>query len=174
MKYRSTLKFRVSLLVLFLCFFSSYNILAQENGIYELDNQITNNQKNDKTKKDNRANFYDLALNMHPTHYRKDKKLKEVYGNGFAKKITFEDLISAKFINEDLSTDYSNVELITIKLLNVSDLNNTIDLTNQNQKLKKLKYVFIKCNFDCNNEQIKKFIKVNPNIRVFYKTDKAS
>jgi hypothetical protein len=174
MKYRSTLKFRVSLLVLFLCFFSSYNILAQENGIYELDSQITNNQKNDKTKKDNRANFYDLAFNMHPTHYRKDKKLKQVYGNGVAKKLTFEDLISAKFINEDLSTNYTDVELITIKLLNVSDLNNTIDLTNQNQKLKKLKYVFIKCNFDCNNEQIKKFIKVNPNIRVFYKTDKAS
>jgi hypothetical protein len=37
----------------------------------------------------------------------------------FAKKLTFEDLISAKFINEDLSTNYTDVELITIKVLNV-------------------------------------------------------
>lgn len=171
MKYRSTLTFRVSLLVLFICLFYSHNILAQENGIYELDNQITNKQKN---KKDDRANFYDLAFNMHNTHYRQNKKLKQVYGNGVAKKLTLEDLNSAKFLNEGLSTNYNDVELITINLLNETDLNDNVDLTTQNQELKKLKYVFIKCNFDCNNEQIKKFIKVNPNIRVFYKIEKAS
>lgn len=174
MKNSSTLNFRLSLLALFICLFTSHNVISQENDIYELDLGVTNVQYKEKNGKSDRAIFNDLAFNMHTTHYIQNQKLKKLYGKGVVKKLTLEDINSTKFINEDLELNYNDVELITICLLNANDLNDHVDLLDKNQELNKLKYVFIKCNFDCNNEQIKKFIKVDSNVRVFYKIEKAS
>lgn len=173
MKNNSTLNFRLSLLVLFIYFFSSNNVLSQENNIYELESHNTSGKSKTKKEITNRAPFYDLAFNMHTTHYLQNKKVKQTYGDGYPVKITLEDINSFEIINSD-SIDYNEVELITIHLLNTNDLNNKIDLSQGNEPFKKLKYVFIKCHFDCNSEQIEKFIKVNADTRVFYKIEKAS
>ena len=53
-------------------------------------------------------------------------------------------------------------------------MNSSIDLTESNEQLQNLKYVFIRCDFNCTDQQINKFIKVNSDARVFFTTEKGS
>ena len=58
-------------------------------------------------------------------------------------------------------------------LNNSNDVNDSIDLSGS-MELKKLKYVFIKCNFKCSEDQIKKFVKTNSGTRIFYSSQDPS
>ncbi|WP_339916705.1 hypothetical protein [Yeosuana marina] len=149
---------------------------AQEKGIYEVSNNSTlnkvNNQKNQQSTSNNRDNFYDLAFKMYPTHYFEKGTLKSVYKSSDPVKLTFEDSESLKSLNKSNSKN-NQVELITIILNSSNDLSNSIDLTS-NTDLNKLKYVFVKCNFNCSENQIQKFIKTNAEIRIFYSSQNPS
>lgn len=109
---------------------------------------------------------------MHPTHYFENSSLKSVYKSGDPVKLTFEDAQSFKLLKNPNSKN-NQVELITIMLNSSKDLSNSIDLT-KNTDLKKLKYIFIKCNFKCSKDQIQKFIKTNSEIRIFYSLQNPS
>ncbi|WP_188653716.1 hypothetical protein [Yeosuana aromativorans] len=152
-----------------LSLFFGNNLMAQENGIYE----VTQKGKSDKeygkgaNKMNNdRTEFYNLAFNLHPTYYFENNFLKTSYDSGNLSKLTFEDAKSSNIVkNED--PKYDQVELITIALENISDLKNSIDLS-KDKNLKKLKYVYIKCYFNCSEDDIKKFIQTDKNVRIFY------
>lgn len=174
MKNNSPLNIPSSLIILSILFFISGNLFSQENNIYEIKNQTINKQSTSKQEKaNNRVAFYDLTFKMHPTYYFQNKKLKNKYGKGIPVKLTFRDLKSVEnlYVEEQ---DYSEVKLITIDLLNINDLNSIIDLTQNNQHFQNLEYVFIRCYFNCTDQQINKFIKVNSDVRVFFTTEKGS
>ncbi|MGC1205064.1 MAG: hypothetical protein WA839_09280 [Flavobacteriaceae bacterium] len=161
----------VALLVLF---FVSGNIFSQENNIYEIENQTVGKQPKLKNENiNNRDVFYDLTFKMYSTYYFQNKELKYVYGKGIPVKLTFRDLESVESLYDD-KQNYSEVQLITIDLLSPNDLNSSIDLTESNEQLQNLKYVFIRCDFNCTDQQINKFIKVNSDARVFFTTEKGS
>jgi hypothetical protein len=174
MKHNSTLNIYLSLIVLSVLFFIPSNIFSQDYNIREFENQTANKQTTLKQNKtNNRDAFYDLTFKMHPTYYFQNNELKNKYGKGVPLKLTFRDLKSVENLYDN-TLNYSQVQLITIDLLNINDLNNIIDLTINNQPFQNLKYIFLRCNFNCNEQQINKFIKVNSDIRVFFTTEKGS
>lgn len=155
-------------------FFVSGNIFSQENNIYELENQTSDKQPTLKNENiNNREAFYDLTFKMYSTYYFQDNELKSKYGKGVPVKLTFRDLKSVESLYDE-KQNYSEVQLITIDLLRPNDLNSSIDLTVSNQQLQNLKYVFIRCDFNCTDQQINKFIKVNSDVRVFFTTERGS
>ena len=155
---------------------SIYECNAQENGIYELNNS---NQfyrvSAAKSKGTNtRAEFYNLSQKLHPTVYLGENRLKNKYGDGNIVKVNIDDISSLNLVTQD-RLNYNNVELITITLKSLSDLYDPISLPSENG-LTELKYLYIKCLFECSNEQIKGFVKniSNSKIRVFYTSEKPS
>ena len=64
-------------------------------------------------------------------------------------------------------------EIITIKVKDLNELRNNIDLTTLTA-LNNLKYVFIKCAFKCESKDIETFIIAHSNIRVFYNAENPS
>ncbi len=173
MKNKPALTFYSFLLVCIVSILSIENATAQENGIFELTNDDELSKvKVKKYKEKNRGKFYNLTQKLHTTAYISNNTLNKVYGEEEIKKITFGDSKSFGLLNDK---KYDKVELITIKVDKVIDLNNNLDLT-ANDKLPSLKYIFVKCNFKCNKQQIKKFVKANKNsnIRIFYRTESSS
>lgn len=173
MKNKPALTFYTFLLACLVSILSIGNATAQENGIFELtDDDDLSKVKIKKYKEKNRGKFYNLTQKLHTTAYISNNNVNKVYGEGAVKKITFKDSKSFGLLNDN---KYDNVELITIKVNNISDLNNKLDLT-ANNNLGSLKYIFIRCSFKCKKQQIKKFIKANrnSNIRIFYRTETPS
>lgn len=130
--------------------------LTQENNIYELTQNISNE----------RDSFYDLIYNLYPTVYAENGAITKVYGENEIKKITLRDSKSFGIL-DDKTFNYKNVELITIILNSFNELNTRLNLSNKNG-FDKLKFVFIKCHFDFQKEDIEKFIMPKEGIRVFY------
>jgi len=151
---------------LFICFFILLNVnktFAQKQNIYE----ITDDSFSSKNISNNREEFYNLSQKLHPTLYFEKSKLKKEYGIGAPIKVTLEDVDSYVVLNQN-NSKYSSIELITINLKTIADLNKTIDLSN-NTQFSKLKYIYIKCFFNCDEQQVEKFIqKPNNEIRIFY------
>ena len=173
MKNKSALTFYTFLFVCFLTLLTIGKASAQEHGIFELTNDDELSKvKIKKYKENSRGKFYKLSQNLHTTAYISNNTVKKIYGKGDIKKITFNDSKSFGLLN---NKKYGSVELITIKVDKASDLVNKLDLTTNNE-LSSLKYIFIRCNFKCKKQQIKKFIKAksNSNIRVFYRTETPS
>ena len=180
MKNKSNKTLRTFIAIFIITIISFSSIYSQENGIYEINygvsssksNATLNNdfssQKKSTTVKINRDGFYELANKIHPTVYLEDNSIANTYGLGKITKLTLEDTKSYGLLDK-----YNDVELITIKIKNLNDLNNILDLTKK-ASMPNLKYIFIKSDFECTNQQIQDFLKTVPNIRVFYKTDKPS
>lgn len=168
MKNKSALTFYTFLIVCFISILSIGKVSAQENGIYELNNKTFSKSK--VSSSNDRVEFYNLSQNLHSTAYINNNAVSKIYGEGKIQRITLGDSKSFSLLNK---ADYDNVELITITLNSVNDLNNTLDLTS-NKNLGKLKYIFIKCYFKCTASQIEKFIISNSNLRIFYKTETPS
>jgi len=166
MKNKSALSIYTFLLVCFTFMLTVEKASAQENGIYELANNNTLSKTTVK-KPSNRDEFYKLAQNLHTTVYINNNAISKTYGEGKVQKIILKDSKSFNLLN---SSNYNNVELITVTLKKASDLNNKLNLS-ANKNFGKLKYVFIKCYFKCTANQIEKFITSNSNIRIFYSTE---
>ena len=173
MKKNTTLSLKIFLLIFSASLFFSNNLIAQEEGIYEITNNDTfkNVTKSKGISNTDREGFYELAFKMHPTHYFKNSSLKSIYNTSDPVKLTFEDTKSFNLLKNNAKLN--EVELITIMLNNSNDLNDSIDLIG-NIELNKLKYVLIKCDFKCSETQIKTFIKANSKIRIFYSTQDPS
>ncbi len=173
MKNKPALTFYTFLLACIVSILSIGNATAQENDIFELtDDEDLSKVKIKKYKEKNRGKFYNLTQKLHTTVYISNNNVNKVYGEGAIKKITFGDSKSFGLLS---NKKYDKVELITINIDKISDLNNKLDLTIDN-KLTSLKYIFIRCDFKCTKQQIKKFVKANrnSNIRIFYKTESSS
>lgn len=158
-------------LILTCCFSlaSINNVIAQENGIYELteDNQLSKQITNKKGNTKDRKDFYNFSQKIHSTLYYENSKLKKKHGKGSPLKLTLEDANSFNSLNK-IDSKYKEVRLITITLNNQSDLNKTFDLSII-KGFPKLKYIYIKCIFNCDSKQIKKLIKKsNHKVRIFY------
>ncbi|WP_136480997.1 hypothetical protein [Cognatitamlana onchidii] len=157
MKNKLTFKTSVVFLIFSISLLSSNLINSQDRNIFELTTQSNNRDRSD---------FYDLAFNLKPTAYFKDNAFRNQYGEGSILKITFEDTNSFDALANNQG-NYDSAELIIIKVNNLSELNQTVDLMSLTS-LNKLKYIFIKCFFKTNKQQVENFISANPNIRVFY------
>jgi len=173
MKKNTTLSLYIFLLIFFTTLFFGNPLIAQEEGIYEITNNDTfkNDAKSKGNSNSDRGSFNELAFKMHPTHYFKNSSLKSVYNTSDPVKLTFEDTKSFHLLKNN--SKLNEVELITIMLNSSNDLNDSIDLSGS-MELKKLKYVFIKCNFKCTEDQIKKFVKTNSGTRIFYSSQDPS
>ncbi|MFD0988594.1 hypothetical protein ACFQ1R_00670 [Mariniflexile jejuense] len=170
MKNKLTIPFYSLLLSLCITLISSGKLCAQENGIYEIENNNSLSKETaKKSKGNNREDFYNLAYKLHPTSYAENKSIKKVNNSAKVSKLTFNDSNSFNVINQT-NSNFNDVELITIKLNSVADLNNKLDLTDANG-FNNLKYVYIKCSFKCTETQIKQFINSDSNVRVFYKIE---
>jgi len=149
--------------------FSFSALVAQENGFYEL--KISEGSSQDRDA------FYDLAFNLRPTASIENSSIKIGGNSGYSNlpilKLTFHDTKSFSILNQS-NAQFNDVELMSIKILTVGDLNNRLDLVDVGN-LNQLKYIYIECYFECTESQIKEFITYdNPNIRVFYKVSKPS
>lgn len=170
MKNKSALTIYTLLFVCFVYLISIEKVSAQEHGIFELTSDAVFSKVITKeNKKKNRDHFYNLAQKLHATAYISNNAVNNIYGKNEIKRLTFSDTKSFGLLNKK---NFNEIELITVTLKKVSDLNSVLDLAN-NKKLSKLKYIFVKCNFKCTKQQIKNFVKINLNskIRIFYKTE---
>ena len=166
MRNKCTFSFRIFLFVLLISLGSVTESFAQEFGIYEISSSNTAKANNKNGKVENRDRFYDLALNLQPTHYIENNNLKTVYGSGDPVNMTFEDSRSFGWLNSKGSKKGS-VELLMIHLDTANDLQNSLDISDD-KDFKNLKYVFIKCRFNCSQNDIEQFIKVDSKVRIFY------
>lgn len=171
MKTTSSL-LKISLRLFFIFgFLIPFNTYGQERGVFELEtkkNEVSakNNSKRLDTKND-RKQFYNLAFKLHPTIYL-DNNSKNTVNRPLklhASNLQYLSKIKQLEINK-------SIELITITVTSENELNSKLDFSILN-KLKSLKYVYIKLMFNCNIESIKKFIgkNLNSKIRVFYKNE---
>ncbi|WP_299554298.1 hypothetical protein [Seonamhaeicola sp.] len=177
MKNKTSIKNYSICLVFFISFFS-FSALAQENGIFELkqnarpsassktNSLVVSISKDSKSTIDARAEFNTLVYKLHPTVYVKNGIVKKTYGEGPIIKLTLEDVNSISSLSS-LASNYPEIELLTIKLNSISDINSTLDL-NSISNLSKLKYVFIKGRFNCNEALLNRFVNYSSNTRVFY------
>ncbi len=153
---------------------SANNANAQERGIYELVNSTSNIARSSKkaTTSTDRNEFYNLAQKLHTTLYFDNNKLKNKYGNGAPVKITLENMTSFSVLNKK-DANYNDVELITITLKQANNLNTPLDLSQT--EYPKLRYIYIKCLFECNARQIEQFVKApNNEVRIFYTSIRPS
>jgi hypothetical protein len=164
MKNKSTLAFYTLLFSFCITLFSFNTVIAQENGIYEISGSDT--QKNKNKSNNDRNEFYDLAFNLQPTHYIKNSGLNTIYDFGDPIKMTFEDTKSLDWLN-NINSKKDSLELLIIYLNNLGELNNKLNIMGD-KDFKKLKYVFIKCDFKCSENDIIKFIKADTKVRIFY------
>ena len=150
------------------------SLTAQENAIYEVsDGSSMSKSSSKKVTQNDRADFYELALNLQPTLYVENNSFKKNNNTvSITSKLTFNDAKSFSVLKQS-GKDFSEVELITIVLQNESDLNNKITVTQANG-FGNLKYIYIKCYFKCTEQQIRSFVTSDVAIRIFYKSETPS
>lgn len=159
---------------LFCClFFISINLsFSQEQEVYELtvnnlDNKNSKQAKNNN--ENNRSEFYSLSQELHTVEYYHKNKLSNKFGNETLVKINIEDIQSLNVLFQN-DSKFKEVKLVTIVLNSQNDFNTLLDLS-EIKDFFKLKYLYIKCMFNCNEQDIKKFIKTsnsNNKVRIFY------
>ncbi len=154
---------------------------AQERGIHELkSNTKVTSKFSSKSAKGNKKNdierdrFYDLAFKLQPTIYINNSLVTTKNNKKPPIKIKMSDVNSFGKL-EELAIKHKDIALIYLTLYKNSDLNSILDLSSING-FDNLKYVYVRCLFDCDDSQIKKFVKTatNSSIRVFYKTQTPS
>lgn len=152
---------------------------AQEKDIYELGNtanaQMQGQLNKGKSKKGSnldRADFYNLIENIYTTYYINNNEIKKAYGDGKPKKLALRGTSSFDYL-KNVSQNFKNIEIITITLDTISEIQNTMDLSSL-KGFDNLKYIFIRCYFKPNEAQIKSFIKTKEHTRVFYKMENPS
>ncbi|CAH8286286.1 hypothetical protein EV196_106246 [Mariniflexile fucanivorans] len=171
MRNKSNFALYFILFSLYLFLFSFNELSAQENGVFELKESNTSSKQTSKTLKGtDRDGFYNLTYKLHPTFYVENKNIMENNTNNIkVTKLTFNDLNSFDLLNQ-YNPKFDDVELITITLKTVGDFKNKLNLSSLSG-FSNLKYIYVKCNFECTELQIKQFIEFDPNIRVFYKIE---
>lgn len=184
MKNKTTLKsFNLfSICLIAILWLNSVN--AQDTTVYELfENDFQMNAVQSKTLNKSAAlksnanknetansgfqNFLELNNNLRPTVYVDKNSIVNITGPEKPVKLKYSNIQAFNKLNEDNSL-LNSVELITINIENSNDLNNKFDVSKIND-FQKLKYVFIKCNFNCSVDQIKQFVlNLEPEVIVYF------
>ena len=173
MKNKSTILIYNLFFSICIILFSFSKALAQENEIYELKSNDSFSKSSEESKEhNNRELFNKLDYNLYSTIYIENGVEKKTYGELPCIKLTLEDVNSLNIINIG-NNKYNEVQMLTIKINSSSDLNNSFDFSNISA-LRKLKFIYIKCNVQCTSDQIKNKFKTNSNTRIFYSTKKPS
>lgn len=115
------------------------------------------------------VNIPDELLHGHnPTIYIENSRVINVTGDESPKVLQLLDANSNLLLQGNNSL-YNSVEVITITLGRISDLNNRLDLSRING-FTSLRYVYIKCLFDCTDQQINNYLLNADSVTtVFYK-----
>ncbi|GAA4231332.1 hypothetical protein GCM10022291_03560 [Postechiella marina] len=179
MSNKLTLTLRSSLITCLFLLVIVKHVNAQEKDIYELDNATiaktqgqVNKGKYKKGSSLDRVEFYNLIENIYTTYYVNNGKIKKAYGDGKPKKLALRGTGAFNYL-KTANHNFKNIEIITITLDTISEIQNTMDLSSL-KGFDNLKYIFIRCYFKPNEAQIKSFIKTKEHNRVFYKMENPS
>ncbi|MGY0392318.1 hypothetical protein ACW5R3_07175 [Bizionia sp. KMM 8389] len=146
-----------------LCLFSSENTFAQNNI-----QQIFDNSSPSSTSRSAVITPDNLLHGNNPTIYVENSRVINVTGDTSPKVLKLLDGNSNSILLES-NNQYRTVEIITITINQLSDLNNRIDLNALNS-FPSLRYVYVKSKFDCTDQQIQNFITNSSSVTtVFYK-----
>ncbi len=167
MKYNFN-KLVVSLvLALTFTLLNSNSVLAQENSIYRL--YDGDNNSGSQQRASSNVNVPENLLHgKNPTIYIKNASILNVTGEESPKVLKLLDTASFNIL-QNSNALYNNVEVITITLERASDLNNRLDVSRLNG-FNALRYIYVKCLFECNERQISGYLMNTENITtIFYK-----
>lgn len=157
---------------------------AQDTNVYELfenDFQLDKVQAKSQTKSAtlksgvnnkevtniNLQDFLKLNNNIQPTVYIDKNAVVNVTGAVSPVKVKYSNIKPFNKLNEEESL-FNSVELVVINLKTSNDLKNEFDLSKVNQ-YHNLKYIFIKCHFNCSVNQIQQFVKnTEPEVIVYF------
>lgn len=167
MKYNFNTLVMSLIMVLAFTLLSSNIVLAQENSIYRLYDGETNTGSHQRASSN--INVPENLLHgKNPTVYVKNSSIINVTGEESPKVLKLLDAASYNIL-ENSNSIYSDVEVITITLERASDLNNRLDVYRLNG-FNSLRYIYVKCLFECNERQISSFLLNAENITtIFYK-----
>jgi hypothetical protein len=110
----------------------------------------------------------ELLHGKNPTIYIKDASIINVTGDESPKVLKLLDATSSNILR-NANNQYNDVEVITITLNRISDLNLRFDLSSING-FNSLRYIYVKCMFDCTDQQIRDFLLNADSVTtIFYK-----
>lgn len=160
----------LSVFMLFIIF--SSNCFAQENRIYQLSDTDGVSPNTNLTAR-NASNIMieypkDLLYGLAPSVYIQNNAIQNVEGATAPTVLKFKDVQSFGFISTRNEL-YNKVEMITIDLETVNDLQTPFDV-DLIRGFDNLKYIYLKCEFPITETQIRAFIQnADPEISIFYK-----
>jgi len=130
------------------------------------DGSVISSRPNTLEKK-NDQRFFEIANAKVSTMYVDKGNVRKVSEGNNPIKLKSEDFQLNTLLNSK-NKMFESVELIIVKLNQQSDLNKSINVSNLTE-FKKLKYIFVKCNFECSSSQIQQVIlNTNQDITVYY------
>ncbi len=182
---RFTLNLKHLLMFIFLVSISNF-VNAQQNQIIQItdndsgatENKVEKNHKSMRSNKSSsddttRKDFNDLQFKSQHSIYVANKKILTKTGEDKVARLRLEDVSSLDFLYTH-NPDFKQIEIISIKINNVSDLNQKLDMSKLSA-FDQLKYIFLQCGFDCTEDQIQKFIlNYKSNITIYYMVSKES
>src|SRR5690606_37788182 len=111
---------------------------------------------------------YQIFNRKNHSIYIENSRIINVTGETSPKVLKLLDGTSSSLLLDNNNL-YRQVEVITITLNRASDLNNRLDLSRING-FPSLKYVYVKCLFECTDQQIRNFLLNRDSVTtVFYK-----
>jgi len=123
--------------------------------------------KSSLQEKDNSQRFFEIANELLPTIYVKNGSIRKVKGESNPVELKSDDFQLNSFLSSNNKL-FESIELITIKLKQQSDLRKSIN-TATLKEFKNLKFILIKCYFECSDTQIRSIVlNTNPKITVYY------
>jgi hypothetical protein len=128
--------------------------------------------KNDKINSSLIANSdddppYHLLYSLLPTIYVKNNSIINITGPNKPATLTLDDANSLNILNTE-NPLFETVQIIKIQLNDISDLNKYVDFSAL-KGFDSLGYIHFTCYFDCNENQIRAFIKnINPEIITYF------
>ncbi|GGG49891.1 hypothetical protein GCM10010976_21500 [Bizionia arctica] len=143
--------------------FFSVNGFAQENIYQIFDENSGNSNLRSSVSIPNQ-----LLHGKNPTIYIENSTIINVTGETSPKVLKLLDATSINMLQNNNNL-YNGVEVITITLNRASDLINRLDVSRING-FSSLKYIYVKCLFDCSDQQINNFLLNADSVTtVFYK-----
>jgi len=169
-------------IISFFILLSINQLTAQSSSVYELFEEDFQQSPSKNTAKSSISSksgvnakqaFFTLKTGLKPTIYVENNVVKKVSSNTVPLILKYENSNSLEILKENNSL-IKKVELLTIKLKNLNDLNNQFDFSSI-RGLDNLKYIYIQCNFNCTANQISSFIlNVDPSVTIFYMVSNPS
>jgi hypothetical protein len=138
---------------------------VQLNG--NIKNNIEISSRSNSKEKNTNKRFFEIAYKKFSTIYVENGNIKKVSEEGNPIKLKSDDLQLQSLLNSSNNL-FESIELITVDLKQQSDLSKSINVSNLTE-FKNLKYIFVKCYFECSADQIRRLIlNSNPEITVYY------